>query len=74
VRLPSSGMSFQGQVLCGFSQSIHRSGSRPVILNGVVSLTLLAIGIQSPTFWLLALGQDPLWAGLPATDYKHVAR
>jgi hypothetical protein len=44
--LPSTGTSFQAQVLFGFSQSIQLFGSRPLILNAVVSLIVPAIGRQ----------------------------
>ena len=49
VRPPGSGTSFQAQVLFGFVHSSHSSVSKPATLNAVVSLTLAAIGTQSPT-------------------------
>jgi hypothetical protein len=39
-------------VLSGFCQGIHYFGSMPTVLNAVVSVTLRAIGTQSPTFGL----------------------
>src|SRR6266540_1436346 len=48
VRPPGCGSSFHAQVLSGFSHRSHWFGSNAFTLNAVVSLTFLAIGIQSP--------------------------
>lgn len=48
MRLPSSGTIFHAHVLSGFAHKSHRLGSNTLTLKAVVSLTFLAIAIQSP--------------------------
>ena len=46
---PGSGASLHDQVLSGLDHSSHSPVSNAATLNAVASVTLLAIGIQSPT-------------------------